>query len=60
MSYHVNAHQTPDERRAKYARLRAAGFNSWFARRARDWTASHVTRQIDAWASIFHLETSQK
>lgn len=48
----INYVQTPDERREKYARLKLANFTVAFARRARDWTNSHINKQIKAWENV--------
>lgn len=42
----VNAHQTRDERAAKYALCRSAGIPTAWARAMRDWSQSQLDRKL--------------
>ena len=45
---YVNGRQTPEERRAKYARVFKVTRKSALARRCRDWTEGHINLLLDA------------
>ena len=47
----VNANQDPEERRRKYAYLRASGLNSYEAMKLRDWRWDYIDWFIDRWVA---------